>query len=964
MKKNKKENTNVLTDASSVGLVQKTGIPKTILGMLCRFAVAYIGVCGVCMMLDDAFMFFNGKSDPLRVCLISFICCAAFYLVFTAAHTNVVFFSLSLAALLVAVAVIDLQNGIKQSVIFIPVSAWNHILMRLDALGYSALSGLVSKYPETNPVSSTGLVYVMKAFNSFAALVSFIFVASTYKRVRIVPVIVISGMVMTVTFTYNILTNNVGFVMMIASGFGIMVMKYSDSFSKAERETEKKEKLKFFEKRRLQVKNASTRGFAALLATAVVLGVAAYPAARINRPAPELSVFNDFMDGARAAVSELLTGRGAGAIGDDPYAQHKTVTPSPRSFSSRRMFTVSATSYVPLYLRTWVGEEYRNNQWIAANGSGNVLPEEVTELFYTIVDVDGNVFVPAETNDTDSFRRGYVKEFVSVKAPERRSSAYLASRFSTLYGITDPYDMNAKYAGGYKIKPGVGTCELNDMGRAYGFVSYAQNYKGVSLSKLNNDMIIYDIVYPLITGYINARLQNAGADTETLTDALKLEAKRQAAARGIEIPAGCIVNRIGDMSDAELTSLAKKMADVSGYESGVYDRYLSVPWSETEALREITKNALGVTKYVYNANEAEYYGLTQSYPSSSLFISPRTDYIIDSPATRMSDIYTLADKTARYLSTQCEYTLEPHGYSSNGSYTVQFLTEAKNGYCVQFATAGALLLRSIGIPTRYVDGYLAPEMRYSGGMYTCTVLDNNAHAWIEVYIKGYGWMTFEMTSPMISGMYRSSTPAVTPETDIPPVVTETTEPPDSDTGNTQNTTPHGPVTDPVTMDVITTEPGGRGVVTGIVRKVILITVISLFVILLISTLIYLYLKKTTLRHKKFMRMLKRAADGGSADPGGDINKIAEYIKLLLSKIGLVRAENEMMTDFAARVDLEVEKRSFGPASEALQKNTFGHCADGEDAKTAAVYALYLRKKVLARMSRFDKFRYVTLRKLI
>ena len=954
MKKDKKEKNNELIDASSVGLQQKTGIPKIIFGMLCRFVVAYLGVTGICLMLDDAFKFFNGQSDPGRVFLTSFLFCALIFLLYVAANTNAVFFGIALAAAFVALAAIDAQNGLKQSIVYIPRSVWNHILLRLDALGYTSLSGFIDIDPYSNPATMPGMSYVVKAFNSFCALASFIFVSCTFKRVRTVPVIITAGTVMTLTFTYNLITNNLGFLLMVASGFGVIVMKYCDVFAKTEREADKKAKLKFFERKRLQLAGSATRGFAALTATAVVLAVAAVPAAKINKPFPEITVFNDFMDSAREVVSQFLTGRG-GMIGDDPFAAQKNTYPSPRSFSNRRMFTVTASTYVPLYLRSWVGEEYKNNQWVQAEGAADIIPEEVTDLFYTIVDVDCLILPNQLIEDPATLKRGFAKEFISIKSSEKRSTAYLASRYSTLYGITSGTDMNEKYAGGYKFKLGVGTAELSDKGRSYGYVSYAQNYKKVSLSRLDKDMVIYDIVYPYIVDYISSRLYGGGSGL-SLSE-IKNEILRKAEEKGVGIPAGCLINRIGDMTNDELFALSEKMSNAALYENYVYTTCTYVPWSEKATVERIAKDALGTSGQI-GYYDGSYLSGSVVYPSSILIVPVNTD----GAGTRMSDIYTLADKTARYLSEQCEYTLKPQGYNVNGSYIVQFLTSAKNGYCVQFATAGALMLRSVGIPTRYVDGYLASDMKYSGGRYSCTVLDNNAHAWIEVYVKGYGWLTFEMTAPMISGMYSSETPTVVPdETEIVPVYETTDIPGDTTDVHEVTTDNNGPqqTTEPETTDV-----SGPGTGDGAAGKIILTAAIVLASVLLVSTAVYLYLKKTTKRRDRLMKTLEDAAEGNSKDPENDIKAAGDYITLLLSKYGVERRPNELMSEFAERVDGITKGMSFGPAADALQKNAFGHCADAEDVKAAAEYALFLRIHVIARLNSVNRFIYVTVRKIL
>ncbi len=79
-----------------------------------------------------------------------------------------------------------------------------------------------------------------------------------------------------------------------------------------------------------------------------------------------------------------------------------------------------------------------------------------------------------------------------------------------------------------------------------------------------------------------------------------------------------------------------------------------------------------------------------------------------------------------------------------GSETVDnFLFVDQRGVCEQFATAHAVLLRSLGIPTRLVAGYGAGEYSSLSGYYT--VHANDAHAWTEVYFPGYGWVPFDAT---------------------------------------------------------------------------------------------------------------------------------------------------------------------------------------------------------------------------
>jgi transglutaminase-like putative cysteine protease len=86
------------------------------------------------------------------------------------------------------------------------------------------------------------------------------------------------------------------------------------------------------------------------------------------------------------------------------------------------------------------------------------------------------------------------------------------------------------------------------------------------------------------------------------------------------------------------------------------------------------------------------------------------------------------------------------GPSVTGDPLVDFLFKNKTGFCEQYSTAMAVMLRALGIPTRvaigFTDGYP------SQGRHVITSQD--AHAWDEVYFPGYGWVTFDPT-PLSDG---------------------------------------------------------------------------------------------------------------------------------------------------------------------------------------------------------------------
>jgi hypothetical protein len=76
---------------------------------------------------------------------------------------------------------------------------------------------------------------------------------------------------------------------------------------------------------------------------------------------------------------------------------------------------------------------------------------------------------------------------------------------------------------------------------------------------------------------------------------------------------------------------------------------------------------------------------------------------------------------------------------------VGFVRQTRAGYCQYFAGAMALMLRYLGIPARVAVGFAGAT--YSASHHAWLVTDLDSHAWVEVWFKGYGWLTFDPTPP-------------------------------------------------------------------------------------------------------------------------------------------------------------------------------------------------------------------------
>lgn len=159
-------------------------------------------------------------------------------------------------------------------------------------------------------------------------------------------------------------------------------------------------------------------------------------------------------------------------------------------------------------------------------------------------------------------------------------------------------------------------------------------------------------------------------------------------------------------SDSRISDLLEK------YETFIYDTYTEIP--EGNAPRAM-----------------------------SLFSEKEYDRSIEELSRRVSMV-------VEYLERYTSYTLSPGRLPRGEDFVDYFLFESKKGYCSYYASTAVVLLRSLGIPARYVEGFLIDmdnsDTEITDNMETTyLVKDSNAHAWVEVYVDYYGWVPIEVT---------------------------------------------------------------------------------------------------------------------------------------------------------------------------------------------------------------------------
>jgi hypothetical protein len=125
-------------------------------------------------------------------------------------------------------------------------------------------------------------------------------------------------------------------------------------------------------------------------------------------------------------------------------------------------------------------------------------------------------------------------------------------------------------------------------------------------------------------------------------------------------------------------------------------------------------------------------------------IDPRIRKLAEEIAAGSRNEYDKAANIERYLKTRYAYTLDLTGPPVDDP-LANFLFVRHAGHCEYFASALTVMLRAIGIPARYVTGFLPGEFNDLTGDYI--VRESDAHTWVEVYFPSYGWITFDPTPP-------------------------------------------------------------------------------------------------------------------------------------------------------------------------------------------------------------------------
>lgn len=89
--------------------------------------------------------------------------------------------------------------------------------------------------------------------------------------------------------------------------------------------------------------------------------------------------------------------------------------------------------------------------------------------------------------------------------------------------------------------------------------------------------------------------------------------------------------------------------------------------------------------------------------------------------------------------------MDAHLTPDDQDYVEHFLFDSQVGYCDNFSSSMVVLLRTLGIPARWVKGFTPGSVANEGENQIYTVRNSDAHSWVEVFFEGFGWLPFEPT---------------------------------------------------------------------------------------------------------------------------------------------------------------------------------------------------------------------------
>lgn len=176
--------------------------------------------------------------------------------------------------------------------------------------------------------------------------------------------------------------------------------------------------------------------------------------------------------------------------------------------------------------------------------------------------------------------------------------------------------------------------------------------------------------------------------------------------------------------------------DVNGSLSNPFHNYVAIRYTGLSQLPLLDRARLQAAGSEYPT------AITERYLQLPANIDPRISQLAGTAIGRTTTPYDKASALENFLKTKYSYTLDLTGNPGKDP-LAHFLFETRAGHCEYFASAMTVMLRTLGIPAREVNGFLPGEYNDLGGDYIVRASD--AHSWVEAYFPENGWIVFDPT---------------------------------------------------------------------------------------------------------------------------------------------------------------------------------------------------------------------------
>ncbi|MBQ8474233.1 MAG: hypothetical protein IJ499_01055, partial [Clostridia bacterium] len=669
----------------------------------------------------------------------------------------------------------------------------------------------------------------------------------------------------------------------------------------------------------------SAGGYAGLGAIIIAFIAVGVPALIMTEAFPQITPIYNRIHIANEYVSAYLSGNDIDlnnlyAYGVDELMP-RTLSFEPLEYEDIEMFEVDTTGENNVYLKSWVGDsfDYYSDTWSGADYDKVLLYRQNFGYDFTPDDISTGfkkyVYPSTTELNEDEIYKNFSKfGFTMQSVDVTRRSGYSRLLFipysmDTDLGLLEKDSLETASKKFSNYYDGVYSSRFYESGDTYSTVSFVTRMNRTGIGEAYENAMAY-----YRSSIYFADVLSKAEDVSILDEELySYEMALQDA--GIEYLGTSLGQRISEMTEEELAKFTQFVELEKKYSDYAHENY-TVSFG-SEKVKELAAQIVDENGFTVN--------------------TPIHDKVM---------------ATVAQLDSMCKYTLTPNMelYPGVGSILEAFLFDVKEGYCSHFATAACAILREMNVPVRYVEGYIAHGLESLRGEYSATVLDRDAHSWIEVYYEGMGWIAYEVTPNYTEDMYDPDSATVEP---VVPENTPTPTPPTDDT----------PVRDPDIEIEYTPE------VVSEVKKFVIIISCTAAVILLGFVLRY-FIKRFISRGTNMLAarydLIKRAKDPEVYNnPKTDLHSMArrlddQIIEIFIA-LGAGPENGEVSSTYAKRIAANYKDLSHISAEEVfaiIQKEEFGHgltfsemstIAESLSDITASVYAgLSWHQKIVLR----------------